>query len=292
MVGGGPGGATAATWLARYRQKVLVLDNGTYRNRWVEMSHGYFGFDPAPPSELRDAARAGLDRYPTVAVREALAEAACCREDGLFSVRVEGEDVVARRLVLATGVRDAFPDITGFLEHYGTSVFHCPTCDGYEAKDRPVVVVGWSENVVGFALTLLNWASTVTVLTDGRTFEGDESARRRLNEEGVSIREHTAVAMRGQRGRLEGVELRGGEFIDCDLAFFSIAHNPVTDLAEGLGCELDDEGYVVVDETGMTTVKGVYAAGDLTPGLQLVQVAAAKGAVAGVACALSMSDYP
>jgi thioredoxin reductase len=271
---------------------VLVLDTGTYRNRWVEMSHGYFGFDPAPPSDLHEAARKGLERYPTVEVREALAETACCRDDGLFSVRVEGDDVIARRLVLATGVRDAFPDITGFLEHYGSSVFHCPTCDGYEAKDRPVVVVGWSENIVGFALTLLNWASTVTVVTDGRTFEGDEAARRRLNDEGVAIREDTAIAMRGERGELEGLELRSGELVECDLAFFSIAHHPVTDLAEALGCDLDEEGYVIADDKGMTTIKGVYAAGDLTPGLQLVQVAAAKGAVAGVACALSLSEYP
>ena len=271
---------------------MLVLDDGTYRNRWVEMSHGYFGFDPAPPTDLRDAAREGLERYPTVEIREALAESACCREDGLFTVRVEGEEVVARRLVLATGVRDVFPDITGFLDHYGTSAFHCPTCDGYEAKERPVVVVGWSENVAGFALTLLNWASSVTVVTDGRTFEGDDECRRHLNSEGIDIREDTAIAMLGERGRLEGVKLRSGEVLDCDLAFFSIAHNPVSELAEQLGCDLDEEGYVVADDKGMTTIKGVYAAGDLTPGLQLVQVAAAKGTVAGVACALSLSEYP
>ena len=291
-MGGGPGGATAATWLARYRHTVLVVDSGDYRNRWVDMSHGYFAFDPAPPLELRNASREGLERYPTVEIREGLAESACCRDDGLFTLRVAGEEIVCRRVVLATGVRDAFPDITGFLDHYGASAFHCPTCDGYEAKERPVGVVGWSENVAGFALTLLNWASSVTVVTDGRTFEGGEETRRRLNAEGIAIREDTAIAMRGERGRLEGIELRSGDFIDCDLAFFSIAHNPVTELAEALGCELDEEGYVVADDTGMTTIKGVYAAGDLTPGLQLVQVAAAKGTVAGVACALSLSEYP
>jgi thioredoxin reductase len=172
VIGGGPAGLSAATWLARYRRTVLVLDSGEYRNRWADASHGYFSRDPANPSELLARARADLGAYPTAEVRHALAVKAAPDGEDRFEVVTETERFVARRLVLATGVRDQFPEVEGFFEHYGVSVFHCPSCDGYEAKGRPVVAIGWTEQVAGFALELLGWASQVTVVTDGRRFQG------------------------------------------------------------------------------------------------------------------------
>ena len=147
VVGGGPAGLSAATWLAHYRQRVLVLDSGEYRNRWVERTHGYLGADPVAPAELLHRIREQLGAYPEVEVRNARAEGVRREADDTFTVDVGGETLRARRLVLATGVRDRFPEVEGFFEHYGASVFHCPTCDGYEARDRPVVVFGWSEEV-------------------------------------------------------------------------------------------------------------------------------------------------
>jgi thioredoxin reductase len=185
-------------------------------------------------------------------------------------------------------VEDRFPEVENFFEHYGASVFHCPTCDGYEARDCAVVVFGWSRQVTGFALTLLGWASTVSVVTDGRRFEGDAAERLALEANGVAVLEDDAVELVGGRGHLEGVRLARGGQVPCQLAFFSIAHVPRTELALDLGCRLTEEGCVEVDAEGATSVSGVYAAGDLTPGLQLVQVAAAKGTVAGVSCAQSL----
>jgi thioredoxin reductase len=212
--------------------------------------------------------------------------------DGGFEVVTEAERLTSRRLVLATGVRDQFPEVEGFLEHYGASVFHCPSCDGYEAKGRPVVAIGWSEQVAGFALELLGWASQVTVVTDGHRFEGDGGHRDTLEGHGVAVREEPALELVGSRGDLRALRLAGGDSIECQLGFFSIAHHPLTGLGEQLGCDRDQDGYLVVDANGATTVAGVFAAGDVTPGLQLVQVAAAGGAVAGVGCALSLENDP
>ena len=291
VIGGGPAGLSAATWLARYRRTVLVLDSGEYRNRWADASHGYFSHDPASPAELLTRACADLDAYPTAELRHGRVVKASDR-DGGFEVVTEAERLTARRLVLATGVRDEFPDVGGFFEHYGASVFHCPSCDGYEAKGRPVVAIGWSEQVVGFALELLGWASQVTVVTDGRRFEGDAEHRRMLERHGVAVREETALELIGTRGDLRAIRLAGGETVECQLGFFSIAHHPLTGLGEQLGCQRDAQGYLVVDANGATTVPGVYAAGDVTPGLQLVQVAAGSGAIAGVGCALSLENDP
>ena len=292
VVGGGPAGLSAATWLARYRRTVLVLDSGEYRNRWADASHGYFSRDPASPAELLARARADLGAYPTVELRHARVVKAASAGDGEYEVVTETERLTGRRLALATGVRDQFPEVEGFFEHYGASVFHCPSCDGYEAKGRPVVAIGWSEQVVGFALELLGWASQVTVVTDGRRFEGDGGHRDTLERHGVAVREEPALELVGPRGELRAIRLEGGETVECELGFFSIAHHPVTGVAEQLGCERDSDGYLVVDATGATTVPGVFAAGDVTPGLQLVQVAAGSGATAGVGCALSLENDP
>jgi thioredoxin reductase len=242
VIGGGPAGLSAATWLARYRRRVLVLDSGEYRNRWADASHGYFSRDPANPAELLARARADLDAYPTADVRHARAVKAAPHGDGGFQVVTETGRFAARRLVVATGVRDQFPDVEGFLEHYGASVFHCPSCDGYEAKGRPVVAIGWSEQVVGFALELLGWASQVTVVTDGRRFEGDAEHRRMLERHGVAVREETALELIGTRGDLRAIRLAGGETVECQLGFFSIAHHPLTGLGEQLGCQRDAQG--------------------------------------------------
>ena len=289
VVGGGPAGLAAALWLARYRRTVVVLDSGEYRNRWVDEAHGYLGFDPFSPEELRGRARDDLARYPEAEVRAGKAGRAARNADGTFDVVLEeGGRLTSKRLVLATGVGDAFPEVDGFFEHYGASVFHCPTCDGYEAKGKDVVVLGWSDEVTGFALTLNGWAASVCIVTDGRRFEGDDECRHRLAACGIDVLEDEAIAFVGTRGDLQGVHLRGGRTLACHLAFFSIAHIFHAELADQLGCARTDEGCVQVDHEGATTTPGVYAAGDLVPGLHLVQVAAAQGAVAGVACARSL----
>ncbi|MGI8685518.1 MAG: NAD(P)/FAD-dependent oxidoreductase [Acidimicrobiales bacterium] len=289
VIGGGAAGLAAATWIARYRRSVAVLDGGEPRNKWVDLAHGYLGEDPVHPGELLERARRQLQRYEEAELCSGQATVVRRRDDGVFLVvGDDGLRLRSRRLVLATGVRDRFPEVERFFEHYGASVFHCPTCDGYEAKDAQVVAFGWSEDITGFALTLRGWARSVTIVTDGRAFEGDGSCRRQLDEAGIPVLEDDAVELLGERGHLEGVRLRGAGVVPCELAFFSIAHEPRTALAEQLGCRLTEEGCIEVDSEAATSVPGVYAAGDITPGLQLMQVAAAKGATAGVACAQSL----
>ena len=282
VVGGGPSGLAAALWLARYRRSVAVFDSGEYRAASVERSHGYLGRDPQHPMDLLERGRQELLAYPTACIeRQRVAEVA--KVDGGFAVG----PYLAQRLVLACGVQDVFPEVAGFAEHYGASVFHCPSCDGYEARDQHVVVLGWSEHLVGFVGTLLNWARSVTIVTNAHRFEGDEQARTRLAQEGVRVLEENAVTFVGSRGDLRSVLLGSGQELPASHVFFSVAHVPRTELPRSLGCEIDDDGYVTVNACGETSVPGVYSAGDLTPGLQLVAVAAATGVVAGVAAAQS-----
>jgi thioredoxin reductase len=288
VVGGGPAGLAAATWLGRYRRDTVILDSGEYRAASVESSHGYLARDPQDPMQFLQTAREQVVAYPTVSLRRGRAVAV--RKNGdTFVVGTDDDTTLdCLRLVLATGVSDACPDIEGFAEHYGASAFHCPACDGHEAQGREVIAYGWDERLVGFATSLLNWAKSVTVLTDGRRFDGDEACRAVLQRYDVEIVEGPARRMVGSRGDLQGVELDDGRVLPASLLFFSVAHQPRTDLGLALGCQLDDDGYLCIDIDGRTSVEGVFAAGDVVPGLQLVQVAAAQGTAAGVAAALSL----
>lgn len=288
IVGGGPAGLSAASWLGRYRRTVLVIDSQDYRNAWVERSHGYLGNDPISPDDLRKKAVAEVREYPSIAFRNG-------RVDRLSGVRdrfelAVGQGVVeARRVILATGVRDIFPEVGNFFEHYGADVFHCASCDGYEAENRDVVVIGWGEHISGFTLGMLTWAKSVTLVTDGHHFEGSPADRELLLEHGVAVLEDDAVELIGSRGSLEAVRLKEAGTLPCSLAFFSIDHRPNNDLATQIGCQLSDAGCVEVDRDGATTVPGVYAAGDLSPGVQLIPNAVAKGAAAAIHCAQSLA---
>jgi thioredoxin reductase len=292
VVGGGPAGLAAASWLARYRRRVLVVDSGEHRADRVEHSHGYLGRDPQTPRELLARGRQEVLAYPAASIVGDVVESACRASRGFAVTLRDGGLVLAHRLVLACGVRDAKPDVPGLEEHYGASVFHCPSCDGYEARDRDVVALGWSENLVGFAAMLLGWARSVTVVTAGERFRGDDACRALLDGHGVEMIEERVVELVGCRGELRGARLASGRVLSCSLVFFSVAHQPQTDLAQQLGCALDDDGYVQINDCGMTTVDGVYAAGDLVPGLQLTSIAVAKGVVAGVGCAHSFFGQP
>src|SRR4051812_47915094 len=288
VVGGGAAGLAAATWLGRYRRDTVVVDSGDYRAARVEESHGYLARDSQHPMEFLQTAREQLLGYGTVSLlRTAVIEAS--REGDAFRLGcADGTSLTALRVVLATGVTDACPELEGFDAHYGASAFHCPACDGYDARGRDVVAYGWDERLVGFATSLLDWARSVTVLTDGRGFAGDEACLEVLSHHDVEVVETCATRMLGRRGALEGVELADGRVVPAEVLFFSVDHAPRTALARDLGCGIDDEGYVEIDAEGRTTADGVYAAGDVVPGLQLVQVAAAQGTTAGVAAARSL----
>ena len=287
VCGGGPAGLTASMWLGRYRRVTALFDTNRQRNLAAERSHGYLSRDGCSPREILDLGQNDLERYDTVQVIDQNVETVERRDDR-FLVRCEEGEYAAPRVMLCTGVTDVFPDIPGFTDLYGTSVFHCSCCDGYEARGQQVLAIGWGEHAAGYALDLLEWGAEVTLVTNGEEFEGDGDSRAALERNGIQLIEDRVVALESEGSSLSGVTLADGSRVQATMAFFSIAHSPRTELAVQVGCELDDEGYIVVDAHGRTSVEGIYAAGDVTPGEQLVQVAASEGAIAGIACAMSL----
>lgn len=287
VCGGGPAGLAAGLWLGRYRRKTVILDGARQRNRPARAAHGYLTRDGCEPGEFLELARAEATTYETVDLIEEEASTAARTEDR-FVVDAGDRRYRCRRILLAPGVEDVAPDVPGFDDLYGHSIFHCSCCDGYESRDMDVLAIGWGEHSAGYALDLLDWGARVTLVTNGNEFEGDGAAREVLQRHGVEMVEEEIAELLTDGERMKGARLSSGQIVPAQRAFFSIEHRPRNALALELGCEVDELGYVKVGDHGETSVEGVYAAGDITPGEQLVQVAAAEGAVAGIACAMSL----
>jgi thioredoxin reductase len=272
--------------MGRYRRKTAVIDAGRQRNLKSRALHGYSTQDGVGPQEFINALRDEVGRYPTVDLIDDVVRDLTPGDP--FEVATETERYLAPKLLLTTGVEDAMPNIPGFEDLYGRAIFHCSCCDGYESQDQDVLAIGWGEHVAGFALDLLDWGARVTLVTNGETFEGDRDCRATLNEHSVDIIEEKVDEILADDGGMKGVRLASGLDVPATRAFFSIAHEPRNSLARRLGCDIDELGYVTVDDHGLTSIPDVYAAGDITPGEQLVQAAASEGAIAGIACAMSL----
>ena len=278
IVGGGPAGLSAALMLGRCLRRVVIVDAGEQRNRKAHAIHGYLTRDGTSPTELLRAAETDLLRYPTVTLRSGIVTGVTGAR-GAFEVRTaDGAAIFARRILLATGVIDVVPGIAGLPELFGQSVHHCPHCDGYEYAGRPIGVYGQGPLGVEAGLAMLAWSDDVVLFTDGHPLAPEE--RRRCEGLGVAVRDERVVRLDGTDGRLERVVLAGGQAVTRAALFLVAGQREQSELAKALGCAVDELGVVVADEHSVTSVPGVYVAGDASIGEQLVVVAAAQGAIA------------
>jgi thioredoxin reductase len=282
IVGGGPAGLSAALWLGRYRRSAIVYDTDEPRNEPAWAVHGYPGLQDPLPEELRRR----LEQQAQGAGAR-LRTAAIARIEGVkdeFTVYPRhGTPVAARRIVLAYGLRDYLPDIDGIRELYGTSVFHCPDCDGPAVADSRIGVLGWDRAGAGVALYLRHWSEDITLLPHDRPLELAEGERRTVEAAGIAIRQGRVLRLVGHGGNLTQAELEDGDALRLDAIFFDLGSEPRCELAEQLHCELDDDGYILVDRGQETSRPGVHAAGDITGPPHLASIAAAEGVRAALA---------
>jgi thioredoxin reductase len=289
VIGGSFAGQSAAMQLARARRKVLVVDGGKPRNRFAETSHGFLGQDGRTPAAIIDEASRQLAAYPTVTQIKGEAVQAC-RDNDRFSIDLaDGRQMLAARVVLATGVRDELPDIAGIEERWGKTVLHCPYCHGYEVADRPLGVLARSPMSVHQARLIPDWGPTF-YFTQG-WFEPDAEQAALLAARGVTIVRSPVVELRGNAPDLETVLLEDGTIMPLGALFVAPKTHIASPLAEQLGCAIDDgpTGPIVgVDSLQQTTVAGVFAAGDAAMPMANATLASAAGVMAGVAAHRSL----
>ncbi|MFO7180508.1 MAG: NAD(P)/FAD-dependent oxidoreductase [Pseudomonadota bacterium] len=281
VVGGGPAGMSTALVLGRARRRVLVCDSGEYRNYAARAIHGYLTRDGVSPTEFRRIARAELARYEGVELRDVRVASAHRGPDRFEVTFLGGGSAEGRRLVIATGVVDELPEIPGFETFFGRGVHHCPYCDGWEVRDRPLAVYGRGDaKGAGLALELLLWSRSVVLCTDGPSGLSDRCSTK-LARHGVPVRTERIVCLEG-RDWLERVVFESGPPLECAALFFNTACHLRSDLALRLGCDADAWNCRVDAKTGKTSVPGLYVVGDASRDVFQVIVAAAEGAEAAV----------
>jgi thioredoxin reductase len=298
IVGGGPAGLSAALVLGRARRRVLILDDGEPRNARAQGVRGYLTRDGIPPLELLRLGREEVARYG-VEIRHDRAVAAClCGTPTdnsslpLFEVTLSSSTKVrARKLLLATGVRDKLPEVEGITTWFGRGVYHCPYCDAYEHRDQPLATMGRIEGAAGLALALLTWSRDVTLLTEGVEVPAEQLAKLRRNGvKVVSARVRRFEGESDEDGVLTGALLEDGKRIPLGALFFSGSRAQHSELPALLGCEIDERGEGETDRMQHTDVHGLFLAGDADGDVQFAIVAAGEGAKAGVAINLELQN--
>ncbi len=185
VVGGGAAGLSAGIALARSRRSVLVIDAGEPRNAPAEGVHNFLTRDGIAPRDLVEQGRTELRHYGGE-VRLGRAAAAEPVDDGFAVLLDDGARLVARRLIVTSGVVDRLPEIDGLREHWGTGVLHCPYCHGWEVRDQAIGVVATGATSVHQALLFSQLTDEITLVT--HAFEPDAEARDLLAGAGVSVR--------------------------------------------------------------------------------------------------------
>jgi thioredoxin reductase len=284
VIGGSFAGLSAALYIARARRSVCVIDTGLPRNRFAQHSHGLFAHDGSAPRAMLATARSQVAAYPTVTFVDEEAATATKTLNG-FSVALAAGDVLESvRLVLAFGISDELPGIPGLAERWGSSVLHCPYCHGYEFSGQRLGVLHVSPKSIHQAMLISEWGPTTLYLNGGS--KPDAESLVELRKRRVAIEPALVKALHGDGSRLSSIELTDGRLSATDALYVGPRTRLNSDIAQGLGCELDDAQFGLIirtDAEKMTTVPGVYAAGDITRGSHTVTFAAADGVVAGLA---------
>jgi thioredoxin reductase len=288
VVGAGPAGLSAALFLARYRRRVLTFHHNSPRNEYAHGVHGFLGHHGISPAELLARGRDEVTAHGGLIVESCVTGIERLSNDHFRVTTGNGKQddrtFDARRMLLATGLRDLTPDCPGFRDFYGVSVHHCPDCDGYECIDKRIAVLGTGTKTVGFAVNLLTWTNKITLINEDRAGLSKDD-RAKLNSFDIPVRDQNIKALEGDINsrQLQRILFSDGDAFECDALFFNLGTEPASNLHEVLGCKLDETcGLVWVDQTHQTSVEGVYAAGDITPNSQLAVVAAGEGAMAAI----------
>ncbi|QCC48547.1 NAD(P)/FAD-dependent oxidoreductase [Halobellus limi] len=291
VVGGGPAGLQTALYTTRLGHDTAVVDRGGGRAAMMLETHNVIGVpEDTSGNEFLQTAQEQVEAYGADVVRDFIVEVERT-EDGRFRLVGNDGEFRAERVVLGVGFNDERPDPP--VPRTGRGLHYCLHCDAYMFVDRPVYVMGTGEAAAHVAMIMLNFTDDVDVLLRGETPEWSDETDEQLRGHPIDVVEAEITGMqKGEDGWLEAFEFDDGSVRKYRGGFPMYGSNYNTALAEQLGCKLNDDGTVVVDESMETTVDGVYAVGDITPGHNQIPVAMGKGAQAGLDIHYGLREFP
>jgi len=278
IAGGGAAGLSAALVLGRARRRVAVIDAGAPRNAPAAHMQGFLSRDGMPPADLLAKGRQEATSYGV----ELLSDQVVGISPGFVVHLASARTVTARRILMATGAGDELPDIPGVRQRWGKDLLHCPYCHGWEVRDQPLGVLGGLPGSVQHALLVRQWSDDVVFFA--RTQDLTLAEQRQLESRGILVMSGEVARLVVEDGRLTGVELTDGRVVARTAVFVRPGNIPHDDgLLAGLGCELNEAGFPLVDGTGLTSVPGVWAAGNVADPRAQVITSAGAGSAAAIA---------
>ena len=278
VVGGGAAGLSAALVLGRARRRVAVIDAGAPRNAPAAHMHGFLSRDGMPPADLLAEGRDEVAGYGVELVNDQVLGI-----EPRFVVRVAGgRTVTARRILMATGVSDELPDVPGVRQRWGKDLLHCPYCHGWEVRDQPLGVLGALPGSAQHALLVRQWSGDVVFFV--HTYDLMPAEQRQLEARRIQVVSGKVARLVVEDDQLTGVELTDGRVVARTAVFVRPGNLPHDDgLLAGLGCERNQAGFPLVDGTGLTSVPGVWAAGNVADPRAQVITSAGAGSAAAIA---------
>ncbi|MFP7169530.1 NAD(P)/FAD-dependent oxidoreductase [Terribacillus sp. 7520-G] len=279
IIGGGAAGMSAALQLARARKRVVIFDDDTNRNRVTQESHGFLTRDGITPAQFREEARQDLGKYPTVTF--VAAEVTGIKKQTTmadFQVQTNDSSYLADKVLLATGIRESFPAIPSIASFYGRSIFSCPYCDGYERREEPLILFAEAEaGILHMGKLLLNWTGDLVIASNGNIL-GEETFSL-FEKHGVRVEQAKITKLIGENGMLREVVFENGKRIKRSGGFVVPQFIRKDSLAADMGCTFDEEGKLITEASGQTSVPHVYAAGEyVNQAPSSLILAAAEGA--------------
>jgi thioredoxin reductase len=294
VIGGGPSGLSASLTLGRARRKIALFDDGTNRNRVTHGSHGFITRDGIKPQEFKEIGLKELENYPSVSYfNSTITE--IIKENGnerFTVITTDGQEFVTEKIILTTGIQEVF-SFQNVRNFYGKSLFSCPYCDGWELRDKPLVVIAEKEeHALHMAKLIYNWSKDLVVVTNG--VELSKEGVQELQKRNINIKSDPIKNLIGDDGYLQKIEFESGETIIRSGGFVVPSFYRPNQFAEKLGCEVQENGTVVTDGVGRTTQKNIYIAGETeksAPSSLIISAADGNKAAVSVNTDLTMERF-
>lgn len=284
IVGGGPGGLTAAIYLARFNRSVIVIDRGHGRHNTYEINENYFGFpDGIAVEELLQRGRKQAEKFGVKIVHDSIQQ---ITKTSYFEAKSEKKIYIGKTILLASGVTDNYPQCGPLDEYIGRSIFWCITCDGYKTRGKTVTIIGNSDDAATTALQFSNFTDKIQFITecDKASVSISPKKKKALQKAGIPLYISTLQSISGKDGKIRYLQLANGEKVRTDYLFNLQPSTPNSNLVKNLDVLLDAQGYIMAGDEQRTNVEGIYAAGDVTKHFSHQIVCAAhEGAMAGEA---------
>ncbi len=289
VVGGGPAGLSAALCLGRARKSVVVIDAGSPRHAVAEGVHNLITREGMPPAELRAVTWEQMRPYTSVEGPVQARVNRITQDQKHWVVESESGSFRCRAVVIATGVIDEHPEIPGYKELWGHSIHQCPFCHGWEVQDQPAAVIGAPEHLLHMAPMLSGWTNDIAVFSNGVPMTDEQKAI--FKKANVPACDQPIADLRRSGTQLEEIVLENGSSLARSV-IFSVTSQRQVPLVQALELELNEMGYIVVDEQLQTSRPGIWAAGDVTSRMQQVVQSAAQGLLAGamITASINMSS--